>query len=86
MSVVLSSSTIIRLLRTKEAQAIVPLSSLPQIIDCDDTPRKRSHQQAITYVPPTPEMLAYVDFSVTTARTLAGVKVGADLLLLLFFQ
>lgn len=38
----------------------------------DDLPRKKSPQ---IYKPPTPEMLAYLDFSVSTTGILAGVKV-----------
>lgn len=40
----------------------------------DDLPRKKSPQM---YKPPTPEMLAYLDFSVSTTGILAGVKVRA---------
>lgn len=39
----------------------------------DDLPRKKSPQM---YKPPTPEMLAYLDFSVSTTGILAGVKVS----------
>ena len=38
----------------------------------DDLPRKRLPQ---LYKPPTPEMLAYLDFSVSTTGMLTGVKV-----------
>ena len=38
----------------------------------DDLPRKRLSQ---IYKPPTPEMLAYLDFSVSTTGMLTGVKV-----------
>lgn len=43
----------------------IPLSS-------DDLPRKRPTH---IYKPPTPEMLAYLDFSVSTTGMLTGVKV-----------
>lgn len=39
----------------------------------DDLPRKKLPQ---IYKPPTPEMLAYLDFSVSTTGILAGVKVS----------
>lgn len=39
----------------------------------DDLPRKRLPQ---LYKPPTPEMLAYLDFSVSTTGMLTGVKVN----------
>lgn len=39
----------------------------------DDLPRKKLAQ---IYKPPSPEMLAYLDFSVSTTGILAGVKVS----------
>lgn len=42
----------------------------------DDLPRKRLPQ---LYKPPTPEMLAYLDFSVSTTGMLTGVKVSCML-------
>ena len=48
------------------------LSSSANVHPPDDLPRKKSPQM---YKPPTPEMLAYLDFSVSTTGILAGVKV-----------
>lgn len=47
-------------------------SSSSSLCAQDDLPRKKSPQ---IYKPPTPEMLAYLDFSVSTTGILAGVKV-----------
>lgn len=47
-------------------------SLLSSLLPTDDLPRKKSPQM---YKPPTPEMLAYLDFSVSTTGILAGVKV-----------
>lgn len=47
-------------------------SSVFFLCAADDLPRKKNPQM---YKPPTPEMLAYLDFSVSTTGILAGVKV-----------
>lgn len=46
--------------------------NISSVCPSDDLPRKKSPQ---IYKPPTPEMLAYLDFSVSTTGILAGVKV-----------
>ena len=69
------------MLRSKEAGVALHSSGnnpiWPPLIDLDDSPKKRI---AITYRPPTAELLAYVDFSVTTSGTLVGIKVKMSLL------
>ncbi|XP_075708036.1 disco-interacting protein 2 homolog B isoform X1 [Rhinoderma darwinii] len=72
-SCILTTQTLLRLLRSKEAAAAVDVKTWPTIIDTDDLPRKRSPQM---YKPPTPEMLAYLDFSVSTTGMLTGVKMS----------
>lgn len=47
------------------------MSVLPAFVD--DLPKKRPPN---IYKPPTPEMLAYLDFSVSTTGMLTGVKVN----------
>lgn len=44
------------------------------LVVSDDLPRKKLPQ---IYKPPTPELLAYLDFSVSTTGILAGVKVSS---------
>uniref|UniRef100_A0A8C0PEQ5 Disco interacting B n=1 Tax=Canis lupus familiaris TaxID=9615 RepID=A0A8C0PEQ5_CANLF len=68
---ILTTQTLMRLLRSREAAAAVDVKTWPTIIDTDDLPRKRLPQ---LYKPPTPEMLAYLDFSVSTTGMLTGVK------------
>ncbi|KAJ8255299.1 hypothetical protein GJAV_G00203300 [Gymnothorax javanicus] len=70
---VLTTQAIIRLLKSKEAVAAVDVKSWPMVLDTDDLPRKKAPQ---IYKPPSPEMLAYLDFSVSTTGILAGVKMS----------
>lgn len=77
---ILSCGPVIRTLRSKEAVSslqAVHLVSWPMMFDIDEAPRKRI---PINYRPPTPELLAYIDFSITTAGTLAGIKVSITVL------
>uniref|UniRef100_A0AAQ4P9C2 DMAP1-binding domain-containing protein n=1 Tax=Gasterosteus aculeatus aculeatus TaxID=481459 RepID=A0AAQ4P9C2_GASAC len=70
---ILTTQAIMKLFRSKEAAAAVDVKSWPMVLDTDDLPRKKSPQM---YKPPTPEMLAYLDFSVSTTGILAGVKMS----------
>ncbi|XP_062827042.1 disco-interacting protein 2 homolog B isoform X4 [Anolis carolinensis] len=70
---ILTSQILMRLLRSREAASAVDVKTWPTIIDTDDLPRKRLPQ---VYKPPTPEMLAYLDFSVSTTGMLTGVKMS----------
>uniref|UniRef100_A0A8C2FK50 Disco-interacting protein 2 homolog Ba n=1 Tax=Cyprinus carpio TaxID=7962 RepID=A0A8C2FK50_CYPCA len=72
-SCILTTQTLMKILRSKEAAASVNVKTWPNIIDTDDLPKKRpSH----IYKPPTAEMLAYLDFSVSTTGMLTGVKIS----------
>ncbi|XP_014888937.1 disco-interacting protein 2 homolog A isoform X11 [Poecilia latipinna] len=70
---ILTTQAIMKLLKSKEATAAVDIKSWPTVMDTDDLPRKKCPQ---TYKPSTPEMLAYLDFSVSTTGILAGVKMS----------
>ncbi|KAA8588237.1 hypothetical protein FQN60_001431 [Etheostoma spectabile] len=70
---ILTTQAIMKLLKSKEAAVAVDTKSWPMVLDTDDLPRKKSSQM---YKPPTPEMLAYLDFSVSTTGILAGVKMS----------
>ncbi|KAG7466928.1 hypothetical protein MATL_G00147670 [Megalops atlanticus] len=70
---ILTTQAIMKLLKSKEAAAAVDVKSWPTVLDTDDLPRKKPGQ---IYKPPTPEMLAYLDFSVSTTGILAGVKMS----------
>ncbi|KAF3843036.1 hypothetical protein F7725_001885 [Dissostichus mawsoni] len=71
---ILTSQAIMKLLKSKEAAAAVDIKSWPMVLDTDDLPRKKTPQM---YKPPTPEMLAYLDFSVSTTGILAGMSHAA---------
>uniref|UniRef100_A0A2D4H6M7 Uncharacterized protein n=1 Tax=Micrurus lemniscatus lemniscatus TaxID=129467 RepID=A0A2D4H6M7_MICLE len=70
---ILTNQILMRLLRSREAATAVDVKTWPTIIDTDDLPRKRLPQ---VYKPPTSEMLAYLDFSVSTTGMLTGVKMS----------
>lgn len=59
-------------LSSQEATQILESKSWPTILDTDDLPKKKL---AAIYRAPTPEMICYLDFSVSTTGMLAGVKV-----------
>ncbi|XP_066900784.1 disco-interacting protein 2 isoform X1 [Halyomorpha halys] len=70
---VLSNQYVIKLLRSKEASNVVDIKSWPVILDTDDMPKKKL---TAPYRAPTAEMLAYLDFSVSTTGMLAGIKMS----------
>ncbi|XP_054750065.1 disco-interacting protein 2 homolog C-like isoform X1 [Lytechinus pictus] len=71
--VVLSTATIIKLLKSKEAMGTVDIKTWPPLLDTDDLPKKKLSG---IYRAPTPEMLCFLDFSVSTTGMLAGVKMS----------
>ncbi|XP_042143270.1 disco-interacting protein 2 isoform X4 [Ixodes scapularis] len=70
---VLSTAPVTKLLRSKEASNVVDVKSWPLVLETDDLPKKKL---ASIYRAPTPEMIAYLDFSVSTTGMLAGIKVS----------
>jgi len=62
-----------RLLKSKDAAAAVDIRTWPTILDTDDIPKKKV---ANIFRPPSPDVLAYLDFSVSTTGILAGVKMS----------
>ncbi|XP_032880319.1 disco-interacting protein 2 homolog A-like isoform X2 [Amblyraja radiata] len=72
---ILTTQAILKLFRSKEAAAAVDIKTWPTVIDTDDLPRRKPPQ---IYKAPTPEMLAYLDFSVSTTGILAGVKMSHE--------
>ncbi|XP_059476315.1 disco-interacting protein 2 isoform X3 [Neocloeon triangulifer] len=70
---VLSNQNVIKLLKSKEASNVVDIKSWPVTLDTDDMPKKKL---AALYRAPTAEMLAYLDFSVSTTGMLAGIKMS----------
>uniref|UniRef100_A0A8C1K344 Disco-interacting protein 2 homolog Bb n=1 Tax=Cyprinus carpio TaxID=7962 RepID=A0A8C1K344_CYPCA len=70
---ILTTQVLTKILRSKEAAATVNIKTWPIIIDTDDLPRKRP---PTIYKPPNAEMIAYMDFSVSTTGMLTGVKIS----------
>ena len=68
----LTTHNVCKLLKTKEASSVVESKSWPVMIVVDDAPKKKLSNP---YRAPTPEMIAYIDFSVSTTGMLSGVKV-----------
>ncbi|XP_076304246.1 disco-interacting protein 2 homolog C-like isoform X3 [Tachypleus tridentatus] len=71
--IILSTSPVIKLLKSKEAGNVVDIKSWPTTLDTDDLPKKK---MANIYRTATPEMIAYLDFSVSTTGMLAGIKMS----------
>merc|ERR1719189_1129350 len=71
--VILSSGPIIKLLKSKEASNVVDIKSWPPTLDTDELPRKKLPG---VYRAPTAELVAYLDFSVSTTGMLAGIKMS----------
>lgn len=69
-TLVLSNQSVIKLLRSKEASSVLDSKAWPITLDTDDMPKKKL---PILYRAPTAEMLAYLDFSVSTTGMLAGI-------------
>ncbi|ELT90261.1 hypothetical protein CAPTEDRAFT_205040 [Capitella teleta] len=70
---ILSNSLIIKMLKSKEASAIVDVKTWPPLLDSDDSHKRKL--QTI-YRAPTAEMICFLDFSVSTTGMLAGVKMS----------
>ncbi|XP_029686936.1 disco-interacting protein 2 homolog C isoform X1 [Takifugu rubripes] len=70
---VMTSQTICKLLRSKEASAAVDVRTWPPVLDTDDLPKKKP---PVLHKPSISDALAYLDFSVSTTGMLAGVKLS----------
>lgn len=72
-TIILSNSTVIKLIKSKEAIAIVEFKNWPNILDIEDATKRRFNA---LYKAPTSEMIAYLDFSISSTGLLAGVKIS----------
>jgi acyl-CoA synthetase (AMP-forming)/AMP-acid ligase II len=72
-SVILSNANVIKLLKSKEAGSVMDVRAWPPTLDTDDMAKKKLSS---FYRAPTAEMLAYLDFSVSTTGMLAGIKMS----------
>lgn len=71
--VILTTAQVSKLLRSREAALISDLRTWVPMIDTDDIPKRKLSK---IHRFPTPEMVAYMDFSVSTTGMLAGVKIS----------
>lgn len=71
--VILSSAQVIKLLKSKEASNVVDIKSWPVTLDTDELARRKLPG---VYKAPTAELVAYLDFSVSTTGMLAGIKMS----------
>jgi len=71
--VILSAAQVIKLLKSKEASNVVDIKSWPVTLDTDELARRKLPGM---YRAPTAELLAYLDFSVSTTGMLAGIKMS----------
>jgi len=74
---VLTTHNIAKALRSKEAVGVVDIKSWPTVVEVDDPPKKKLTNP---YRAPTAEMIAYLDFSVSTTGMLSGVKVSLTMM------
>lgn len=69
---ILTCHPVIRILKAKEAGPMLDWKTLPPILETDDLSKKKLER---FYKAPTAELIAYLDFSVSTTGVLSGVKV-----------
>ena len=70
-----SFTTIHHSLSLQEATQVMDMRGLPPFVETEDLPRKKLDK---FYRPPTPELIAYLDFTVSTTGVLSGVKVKGE--------
>uniref|UniRef100_A0A8C2TJV2 Disco interacting A n=1 Tax=Coturnix japonica TaxID=93934 RepID=A0A8C2TJV2_COTJA len=73
---ILTTQVITKLLKSKEAAAAVDIKTWPTILDTDDMPKKKL---ANIFRPTSPDMLAYLDFSVSTTGILMAVLISLNI-------
>lgn len=71
-ALLLTTSPMIKLLKSKEATALADVRSWPTMMDTDDPPKLKKGLQS--YRAPSPDLIAYVDFSVSTTGMLTGKR------------
>lgn len=70
---ILTNTPIIKIMKSKEAVAIVEFKNWVPILDIEDASKKKFNA---LYRAPTSEMIAYLDFSISSTGLLAGVKIS----------
>lgn len=70
---ILTTAQTSKLLRSREASLITDMRTWVPMMETDELPKKKLSK---IHRFPTPEMVAYIDFSVSTTGMLAGVKIS----------
>lgn len=70
---ILTSGPLIKLFKSKDANAVIDSRQWPIILDIDENIKKKL---STYYRPPQGDQLAYLDFSVSTTGMLAGIQVS----------
>jgi len=70
---ILTTVQVSKLLRSREASLLTDLRTWVPLMETDEIPKKKLSK---IHRFPTPEMVAYIDFSVSTTGMLAGVKIS----------
>lgn len=70
---ILTNGPLAKLLKSKESALITDLRTWVPMIETDELPKRKLSK---IHKFPTPEMVAYIDFSVSTTGMLAGVKIS----------
>lgn len=71
--VILTTAQICKLFRSREASILTDLRTWVPLVETDELPKRKLSK---IHRFPTPEMVAYIDFSVSTTGMLAGVKIS----------
>ena len=72
-SAILTSHSTIRQLKSKEVAPFFDLKACPLLLDIDDIGRRKLDK---IYHPPTSEMIAYIDYTVSSTGVLTGTKIS----------
>ena len=70
---VLTCNSVLRIIKSKEVAPVLDLRSLPPMTPTDEVVKRKLEK---FYKAPTAELIAYLDFSVSTTGILNGVKVS----------
>jgi acyl-CoA synthetase (AMP-forming)/AMP-acid ligase II len=71
--IILTTGQVSKLLKSKEASLLTDLRTWVPLMETDELPKRKLSK---IHRFPTPEMVAYIDFSVSTTGMLAGVKIS----------
>lgn len=70
---ILTTAQVSKLLKSREASMLIDLRTWVPLVETDELPKRKLSK---IHRFPTPEMVAYIDFSVSTTGMLAGVKIS----------